>query len=61
MERGSRLGRRRLVALDGLAAAGYLVLFVPPAAIRAGAPAWLAVPLIVAVGAPVAVRRLRPV
>jgi signal transduction histidine kinase len=49
-----------LIALDGLAAAGYLLLFVPSAVVR-DAPAWLAVPLVVAVGAPVAVRRFWPV
>ena len=57
----TRVNRRRLIALDGLAAAGYLLVLVPSAVVRAGAPAWLAVPLMVAVGAPVAVRRLWPV
>ena len=57
----TRVNRRRLIALDGLAAAGYLLVLVPSAVVRAGAPAWLAVPLLVAVGAPVAVRRLWPV
>jgi signal transduction histidine kinase len=58
---GRRLRERRLVVLDALAAAGYLALLVPPAAIRTDRPAWLAVPLTVAVGAPVAARRLWPV
>jgi signal transduction histidine kinase len=50
-----------LIALDGLAAIGYLLVFVPSIVVRADAPAWLTVPLIVAVGAPVMVRRLWPV
>jgi signal transduction histidine kinase len=53
--------RRRLIALDGVAAAGFLLLLVPPAVVRADAPAWLAVPLTIAIGGPVAVRRLWPV
>jgi signal transduction histidine kinase len=61
VDRSRRLSRRQLIALDGLAAVGYLLLFVPSAFVRADVPAWLAVPLIVAVGAPVAVRRLWPV
>ena len=61
VERSRRLDRRRLIALDRLAAIGYLLLFLPPAVIRTDVSAWLAVPLVVAVGAPVAVRRLRPV
>src|SRR5262245_30880630 len=58
--RSRRLRRRQLIALDGLAATGYLLLFVPSAVVRADAPVWLAVPLMVAVGAPVAVRRHWP-
>jgi signal transduction histidine kinase len=55
-----RLSRRQLIALDGLAAIGCLLLSVPPAVVRADVPPWLAAPLAVAVGAPVAVRRLWP-
>lgn len=61
MDRSRRLRRRHLIALDGLAAAGYLLVFAPSAVVHADAPAWLAVPLVVTVGAPVAVRRLWPV
>ena len=60
VEWSGRLSRRRLIALDGLAAAAYLLVFVPPAVVRAGVPAWAAAPLVVAVGAPVALRRLWP-
>lgn len=59
--RGSRrLGSRQLVALDGLAAFGYLLVFAWSAVVRADVPGWLAGPVMVAVGAPVAVRRLWP-
>jgi signal transduction histidine kinase len=61
VDRSRRLSRRQLIVLDGLAAIGYLLLFVPSAVVRADVPAWLTVPLMVAVGAPVAVRRLWPV
>jgi signal transduction histidine kinase len=59
--RNGRLRHRRLIVLDGLAAAGYLLSFVPSAVVHADAPAWLAVPLVVAIGAPVAARRMWPV
>ncbi|WP_203922791.1 sensor histidine kinase [Rugosimonospora africana] len=58
MDRSRRLRRRDLIALDGLAAVGYLLFSVPS---TARAPAWLAVPLVVAVGVPVAARRIWPV
>jgi signal transduction histidine kinase len=61
VDRSRRLGRRQLIALDGLAAIGYLLLFVPSAIVRADVPVWLAVLLMVAVGAPVVVRRRWPV
>jgi signal transduction histidine kinase len=58
---GTRLHRRHLIVLDGLAGAGYLLLFAPAAVQGSQAPIWLSVPLVVAVGAPVSVRRLWPV
>jgi signal transduction histidine kinase len=61
VDRSGRLRRRHLIALDGLAAAGYLLVFLPSAVVHADAPAWLAVPLVVTVGAPVAMRRYWPV
>ncbi|MFJ8579824.1 sensor histidine kinase [Micromonospora sp. NPDC093277] len=60
MDRSRRLSRRQLIALDGLAAIGYLLLFAPSAVVRADVPAWVSIPLMVVVGAPVAVRRRWP-
>ncbi|SBT45683.1 Signal transduction histidine kinase [Micromonospora narathiwatensis] len=60
VDRSRRLGRRQLIALDGLAAIGYLLLFASSAVVRADVPAWLSMPLMAAVGAPVAVRRRWP-
>lgn len=57
----TKVNRRHLIALDSLAAAGYLLVLAPSAVARADVPAWLAVPVMVTVGAPVAVRRLWPV
>jgi signal transduction histidine kinase len=60
-----RPGRQRLIVVDVLVAIGYLVLLVAATLARpgapAGVPAWAAVPLVLAVGAPVAARRLWPV
>jgi signal transduction histidine kinase len=56
-----RLSRTQQIALDGVAAAGYLVLLTPTAVIRSDLPARFTVPLMVAVGAPVALRRRWPV
>jgi signal transduction histidine kinase len=52
--------RRRLIGLDVLAGAGYLMVFAPVGIVRADLPPGLAIPVMVAVGAPVAVRRLWP-
>jgi signal transduction histidine kinase len=53
--------RRKLIALDGLAAFGYLLLLAPSSGRTASWPAWAATLLMLAVGVPVAVRRLWPV
>ncbi len=60
MEWSRRLEPRQRIALDGLAAAAYLLVFVPPPVLGAQMPASAAVPLMIAVGAPVALRRLWP-
>ncbi|GIF01399.1 sensor histidine kinase [Paractinoplanes rishiriensis] len=58
MNRTRRLTRRQLIALDGLAAAAYVLLFLPGATLRADVPSWLGAALMVAVGAGVALRRV---
>jgi signal transduction histidine kinase len=59
--RTKRLSHRQLIAVDGLAAIGYLLLLVPSAVVRADVPGWFAAPLMLAIGAPVAIRRVWPV
>ncbi|WP_433360270.1 sensor histidine kinase [Actinoplanes sp. CA-142083] len=61
MDRTPRLSRHQWIALDGLAAIAYLLVFAPAAVLATDVPAGVAVPLVVAVGAPVAARRLWPV
>ncbi|MFI5897889.1 sensor histidine kinase [Actinoplanes sp. NPDC051513] len=61
MDRTPRLSRHQWIALDGLAAIAYLVVFAPGAVIGADVPAGVAVPLMLLIGAPAAVRRLWPV
>lgn len=56
-----RLSRGRLVALDAVAALGYLALVLPSAAGSGPLPVWAAYALTGAAVLPVAVRRVRPV
>lgn len=59
--RPGRLAPRRLIALDGLAAAGYLLVLGQPSVVRVDLPAGLAVALLLALVVPVTVRRVWPV
>ena len=57
MDRIPRLSSRQLIALDGLAAIAYLALFAPTAILGSDLPAGVSVPLLLAIGGPLAVRR----
>ncbi|WP_242454467.1 sensor histidine kinase [Bailinhaonella thermotolerans] len=58
--RARRLTRRELIALDCLAAAGYLLMF-PPVPAPPGQPWWAGAAASAAIGLPVALRRVWPV
>jgi len=60
VDRIPRLSSRQLIALDGLAATAYLALFAPTAVVGSDQPAGVAVPLMLVIGAPLAVRRRWP-
>jgi signal transduction histidine kinase len=63
VDRIPRLSSRKLIAFDGLAAIAYLALLAPTAVAGPGSvlPARVSVPLLVAIGAPLALRRVWPV
>jgi signal transduction histidine kinase len=50
-----------LIAFDGLAAIAYLALFAPTAVAGADLPAQVSAPLMIVIGAPLALRRVWPV
>jgi signal transduction histidine kinase len=60
VDRIPRLSSRQLIALDGVAAIACLALFVPTAVVGSDRPAWVSVPLMLMIGAPLAVRRRWP-
>ena len=60
MDRIPRLSSCQLIALDGLAAIAYLALFAPTAVVGSDLPAGVSVPLLLAIGLPLAVRRRWP-
>jgi signal transduction histidine kinase len=61
VDRTRDMTRRQWIALDSVVAAVYLLMLLPAAALRTDVPNWLAVPLMLGVGAPVAARRVWPV
>jgi signal transduction histidine kinase len=61
VDRVPRLSSRKLIAFDGLAAIAYLALLAPTAVAGTDLPARVSVPLMVVIGAPLALRRVWPV
>jgi signal transduction histidine kinase len=61
VDRTPRLSRPQWIALDALASIAYLVVFVPGAVISTDLPSGVAVPLMLLVGVPPALRRLWPI